>query len=381
MTHSTDRILTTHVGSLPRPDDLVDLLMAQDQGEALDAAKLAARVRAATVEVVARQTECGIDLVSDGEMGKVSYVNYLKHRLAGFGDPAPLEWTPADLLDHPGFLASRRAGGAVRRDPPACRGPIAVKDRAPLETDLANFRAAVERAEPRGAFMTAASPGVVVLFMPNKFYASEDAYVQALAAALQDEYEAIHRAGFQLQLDCPDLAMSRHMAYAGLSLAEFRRIAMRNVEALNHAVRNIPAEAMRLHLCWGNYAGPHTHDLPFKDVADVVFRAKPRAILFEAANPRHAHEWEDLMSLRIPDDKILVPGVIDTNTNHVEHPQLVAQRICAYAAIVGRERVMAGTDCGFGTFAKLPPVYPSIAWEKLKALVDGTRLASQRLWR
>jgi 5-methyltetrahydropteroyltriglutamate--homocysteine methyltransferase len=219
-----------------------------------------------------------------------------------------------------------------------------------------------------------------VLFMPNKFYPNEDAYVAALADALRDEYEAIWKAGFVLQIDCPDLAMSRHLAYTGLSLAEFRRIAARNVEAINHATRNIPADAMRMHLCWGNYAGPHTHDVPLKDVADLVFNARPRAVLFEAANPRHAHEWEDLKSARIPDDKILVPGVIDTNTNHVEHAQLVAQRIEAFAAIVGRERVMAGTDCGFGTFAKLPPVYPSIAWEKLKSLVAGARLASERLW-
>jgi 5-methyltetrahydropteroyltriglutamate--homocysteine methyltransferase len=381
MKHSTDRILTTHVGSLPRPDDLIDLLMAQDAGEVYDAALLTRRVREAVDEIVAKQVATGIDVVSDGEMGKVSYVNYLKHRLSGFGEPAPLEWTPADLLAHPGFLASRRTGSSpVRRDPPACRGPIAVKDRAPLEADLAIFRAAAERAKPADAFVPAASPGVVVLFMPNKFYPNEDAYLAALADALRDEYEAIWKAGFVLQIDCPDLAMGRHLAYAGLSLAEFRRIAARNVEAINHATRNIPADAMRMHLCWGNYAGPHTHDVPLKDVADLVFNARPRAVLFEAANPRHAHEWEDLKSARIPDDKILVPGVIDTNTNHVEHAQLVAQRIEAFAAIVGRERVMAGTDCGFGTFAKLPPVYPSIAWEKLKSLVAGARLASERLW-
>jgi len=377
---STDRILTTHVGSLPRPDDLIDLLMAQDADEAHDAALLARRVREAVAEVVAKQVETGIDVVSDGEMGKVSYVNYLKHRLAGFGEPAPLEWTPADLLAHPGFLASRRRN-PVRRDPPACRGPISVKDRAPLEADLANFRAAAERARPVDAFVPAASPGVVVLFMPNKFYPSEDAYVEALAAVLQEEYEAIWKAGFVVQIDCPDLAMSRHLAYANLPLDAFRRVVARNVEAINHATRNIPAAALRMHLCWGNYAGPHTHDVPLKDVADLVFKARPQAVLFEAANPRHAHEWEDLKSVRIPDDKILVPGVIDTNTNHVEHPQLVAQRIGFYADIVGRERVMAGTDCGFGTFAKLPPVYPSIAWEKLKALVEGARLASARLWR
>jgi len=381
MIESKDRILTTHVGSLPRPDDLIDLLMAQDRGDTYDTERLALRVRESVAEIVARQVETGIDSVSDGEMGKISYVNYLKHRLDGFGEPEPLGWSPRDLLDHPGFVESqRRKSNLPRLDPPACRGPLKTKNRKPLEADLANLRAAVDRAGAREAFVPAASPGVVVLFMRNRFYPSEDAYVAALAEVLQEEYEAIHAAGFVVQIDCPDLAMSRHLLYADLSLAEFRRIVARNVEAINHATRNIPPTALRMHLCWGNYAGPHTHDVPIKDVADLVFKARPRAVLFEAANPRHAHEWEDLKAARIPDDKILVPGVIDTNTNHVEHPQLVAQRLCAFADIVGRERVMAGTDCGFGTFAKLPPVYPTIAWEKLRSLVEGAKMASRRLW-
>jgi len=384
MIESKSRIITTHVGSLPRPDDLIELLMKQDRGDTYDTEKLAQRVRESVAEIVAKQKAVGIDSVSDGEMGKVSYVNYLKHRLDGFGDSAPLGWSPRDLTDHPGFVEQQRAksgGGGPRVDPPACIGPLKVKNRAPLEADLANLRAAVDRAGVQEAFVPAASPGVVVLFLRNEYYPSEDAYVAALADVLQEEYEAIHAAGFVLQIDCPDLAMARHMLYADLSLAEFRRIVARNVEALNHAARHIPPEAMRMHLCWGNYAGPHTHDVPIKDVADLVFKARPRAVLFEAANPRHAHEWEDLKSARIPDDKVLVPGVIDTNTNHVEHPRLVAQRLENFARIVGRERVMAGTDCGFGTFAKLPPVYPSIAWEKLKSLVEGARLASGRLWR
>lgn len=382
MIESKDRILTTHVGSLPRPDDLVDLLMLQDRGDTYDTEKLALRVHESVAAIVAKQTETGIDSVSDGEMGKVSYVNYLKHRLDGFGDSAPLGWSPRDLLDHPGFVEQQRSksSGGPRVDPPACIGPLKVKNRAPLEADLANLRAAVDRAGAKEAFVPAASPGVVVLFLRNKFYPSEEAYVAALADVLQEEYEEIHRAGFVVQIDCPDLAMARHMLYADLSLADFRRVVARNVEALNHATRNIPPSALRMHLCWGNYAGPHTHDVPLKDVADLVFKARPQAVLFEAANPRHAHEWEDLKSARIPDDKILVPGAIDTNTNHVEHPQLVAQRLCAFADIVGRERVIAGTDCGFGTFAKLPPVYPTIAWEKLKSLVDGARMASERLW-
>lgn len=383
MIASKDRILATHVGSLPRPDDLVELLMKQDRGDTYDTEKLALRVRESVAEIVAKQRAVGIDSVSDGEMGKVSYVNYLKHRLEGFGDSAPLGWSPRDLADHPGFVEQQRSksGGGPRVDPPACIGPLRVKNRAPLKADLANLRAAVDRAGVQEAFVPAASPGVVVLFLRNKFYPSEDAYVAALAEVLREEYEAIHAAGFMLQIDCPDLAMARHMLYADLSLADFRRVVARNVEALNHATRNVPPEAMRMHLCWGNYAGPHTHDVPIKDVADLVFKARPQGVLFEAANPRHAHEWEDLKSARIPDDKVLVPGVIDTNTNHVEHPQLVAQRLENFAHIVGRERVMAGTDCGFGTFAKLPPVYPSIAWEKLKSLVGGARLASERLWR
>lgn len=377
----TNRIQTTHVGSLPRPDDLVTLILARDTGEAVDPARLARRTREAVADVVARQIAAGIDIVSDGEMGKVSYVNYVKHRLAGFGAPAPLDWDPADLVDHPEYKAGRRGTSAVGDDPPACRGPVAAKDRAPLDEDLVNFRAALAAAPAPGAFMNAASPGVVAHFMPNCYYPSHEAYVEALADALADEYEAIHDAGFLLQIDCPDLAMARHMAYAGADLAAFRRAAAFNVEALNHATRNIPPGAMRLHVCWGNYPGPHTHDVPLRDIADIVFRARPRMLLFEAANPAHAHEWEDWPAFAIPDDMILVPGVIETTSNRVEHPRLVAQRLFRFAQIVGRERIMAGTDCGFSTMAGLPRVWPSVVWQKLRALAEGTRLASEELWR
>lgn len=380
MKSSADRILTTHVGSLPRPPGLVALLLAQDRGETVDGKALADAVRQAVADVVARQVECGIDLVSDGEMGKISYVNYLKHRLDGFGAPAPLDWTPQDLADHPDYMKSlRRPDDPPRTDPPACRGPIAVKDKGPLEADLAAFRAAVAKSKPKGAFMNAASPGVVAMFMPNRYYDSEDAYVAALAAALADEYEAIHKAGFQVQIDCPDLAMARHMSFARKPLKDFLAAAERNVAALDRATRNIPPEAMRMHICWGNYPGPHTHDVPLREIAPIVFRARPQAVLFEAANPRHAHEWEDLAAVAIPDDKILVPGVIDTNTNAVEHPMLVAQRLCRFARIVGRSRVIAGTDCGFATLASLPRVWPSIVWEKLRALAEGARLATARV--
>ncbi len=380
MKTSTERILTTHVGSLPRPDDLIALLIAKDRGERLDEAALAARVPEAVAEIVRKQIACGTDIVSDGEFGKISYVNYVKHRIEGFGAPAPLDWTPQDLADHPAPRPAASPPAESNPDPPACRGPLSVRDRAPLEADLASFRNAVDKAKPQEAFMNAASPGVVAHFMPNKFYPSHEAYVDALAEVLRDEYEAIFEAGFLLQIDCPDLAMARHMAHAGVSLKIFRKTIAHNIEALNRATGNIPASAMRLHVCWGNYPGPHTHDVPLKDIADIVFAGRPQAILFEAANPAHAHQWEELAEVDIPEDKILVPGVIDTNTNHVEHPKLVAQRIARYADLVGRERVIAGTDCGFSTLASLPRVWPSVVWEKLRAMAEGAALASERLW-
>ena len=380
MKTSTDRILTTHVGSLPRPDDLIALLVAKDREEPYDEAALAARVPEAVAEVVAKQIACGTDIVSDGELGKISYVNYVKHRIAGFGEPAPLHWTPQDLADHPAPKPAGSQPAEANPDPPACRGPLSVRDRAPLEADLTAFRHAVDKAKPLEAFMNAASPGVVAHFMPNKFYPSHEAYVDALAEVLRDEYEAIHQAGFLLQIDCPDLAMARHMAHAGETLTDFRKAIAHNIEALNHATANIPAEAMRLHVCWGNYPGPHTHDVPLRDIADIVFAARPQAILFEAANPAHAHQWEEMAEVDIPEDKILVPGVIDTNTNHVEHPKLIAQRIARYADLVGRERVIAGTDCGFSTLAGLPRVWPSVVWEKLRVMAEGAAIASQRLW-
>jgi 5-methyltetrahydropteroyltriglutamate--homocysteine methyltransferase len=377
---SADRIQTTHVGSLPRPDDLAKLLLAQDKGEAVDAAAMRARIDAAVREVVAQQVACGIDHVSDGELGKVSYVNYLKHRLAGFGESAPLEWTPQDIAERPEYQAKPKKA-LKEDDPPACRGPVSVRDRAPLEADLAAFRAAVDAARPLGAFMNAASPGVVAQFMPNRYYPTHEAYVEALAEALTDEYEAIHAAGFTLQIDCPDLAMSRHMAFAGKPVEDFQKFAAHGVEALNHATRNIPSEAMRLHICWGNYPGPHSHDVPVQDIANIVFRARPRTILFEAANARHAHEWEVWRDLDIPEDIILCPGMIDSVSNIVEHPRLIAQNLLRYADIVGRERVMAGTDCGFATFAGAQRVWTSVAWDKLRALSEGAAMASEILWK
>ncbi len=388
MTASTDRILTTHVGSLPRPQALLDTLDAQDEGRAYDAAALDAAAAEAVADTVTRQIEAGIDIVSDGEMSKMGYTFYVRHRLSGIGttDQAPPgtppRFTPRDVSEFSDIAAAREKGrlGAARVTPIYCIGPVAYADRGPVENDIRNFRAALDGVAPVGSFVNAASPGVLAMFVPNTHYASEDAYVADLADAMKAEYEAIHAAGFVLQLDCPELAMGRHSAYQDLSEAEFLKTAERNVEAINHATANIPAEDMRIHICWGNYAGPHIHDIPVSRVIGPLLRSRPSAILFEAANPRHEHEWEDWASADIPDDKILIPGVIDSTSNFVEHPRLIAQRIERYADIVGRERVIAGTDCGFGTFAGSAYVFPSIVWEKLRALADGAALASAELW-
>jgi len=375
----TTRILTTHVGSLPRPQAVVDLLFAEDRGEPLDGARYDATMAEAVAEVVRCQAKAGIDLVSDGEMSKISYATYIRHRLTGFAPGAVPRATPQDLDDFPEYrdrLAA--AGGTPRYQRPVCTGPIAVKDLAPLEGDLARLRAALGGARVAGAFMNAASPGVIAVFQPNEHYPTDEAYLSALAEAMRAEYEAIVAAGFALQIDCPDLAMGRHIKFRDVDDAAFIRQAELQVEALNHALANIPAEKLRMHLCWGNYEGPHTHDIPLAAILPTVLRAKPQAILFEAANPRHAHEWSDWGAVAIPDDKVLVPGVIDTTTNFVEHPALVAERLGRFVALVGRERVIAGTDCGFGTFAGFGAIHPTICWAKLAALAEGAALASAR---
>jgi 5-methyltetrahydropteroyltriglutamate--homocysteine methyltransferase len=390
---SLDRILTTHVGSLPRPPDLLLFLEARERAEAFDEGAFEARLAGAVEEVVARQIAAGIDSVCDGEQSKISYTFYVRHRLSGIGaapgdaiDKPPQTGAHQDIADHPDFAARLHAsrGGTswfAAAAVPCCIGPVAYQDRRPLELDLQNLAAACATARPGEAFMNAASPGVLTKFVPDRYYRDEDAYVEALANALKEEYEAIHRAGFILQIDATDLGSARHNQYQHLSEPEFLRIAERNIAALNHATSEIPPEAMRMHICWGNYEGPHTHDIPLATMLDTCMRARPQALLFEAANPRHAHEWEDLKAARIPDDKILMPGLIDSTTNFVEHPRLVAQRICQYADIVGRERVIAGTDCGFATFAaQQNAVVPSIVWAKLGALAEGARIASDRLW-
>ncbi|MGE5270210.1 MAG: epoxyalkane--coenzyme M transferase [Thiohalocapsa sp.] len=391
---SRDRILTTHVGSLPRPPDLLALLEARERGDDFDAAAFEARVATAVREVVAKQVELGIDSVCDGEQSKISYTFYVRHRLAGIGAAPgaeagrpPVTSQHRDIADHPDYaewLRRSRTGSQWFNAAvvPCCIGPVNYKDRHPLEVDLANLRAACDAAQPREAFMNAASPGVLTKFVPDRYYNNEDAYVEALAEALQQEYEAIHRAGFILQIDAPDLGSARHNQYQHLSEREFLRIADRNIAALNHATRNIPPEAMRMHICWGNYEGPHTHDIALASVLPTAMRARPAGFLFEAANPRHAHEWADLKAAKIPDDKVMMPGCLDSTTNFVEHPRLIAQRICNVAAIVGRERTIAGADCGFATFAaQQNPVAPSVVWAKLAALAEGARIATESLWR
>jgi len=378
---SADRILTTHVGSVTRPAGVVDLLTRKEKGEPCDAGEFDAAMLTATAEVVARQARTGIDIVSDGETGKIGYATYMQDRLSGFGGHQERK-IALDLVHYPDFREKMaRVTGAQSFRRAACIGPVAVKDLGPLRRDLANFRAALAGVAVTEAFMNSASPGLVSAFQPNAYYPTHEAYVEAIGAAMQEEYRAIVAAGFLLQLDCPDLAMAKHTGFQDLSEAEFLKRAAFHVEVLNHALEGIPADAVRMHICWGNYEGPHDHDIAVEKIMGIVLKAKPRAILFEAANPRHEHEWTAWRDAKLPEDKVLIPGVITSTSNYVEHPLLVAQRIGRYADIVGRERVIAGTDCGFGTFAGFGKMDPEISWKKLAAMVEGARIASKRLWR
>jgi 5-methyltetrahydropteroyltriglutamate--homocysteine methyltransferase len=380
MSGTVDRILTTHVGSLPRSRAVAELLMAKERGEPYDTEVFDRTIAEAVMHVVERQVRIGIDVASDGETSKISYATYIKDRLSGFSGDRPRQ-VALDLKDFPDFRAKMAAfAGAQSFKRACCTGPIAVTNRELLRKDLANLGAAVNAHRPHAAFLNAASPGVVSAFQPNEYYPNHETYVEAIAEAMRDEYEAIVAAGFQLQLDCPDLAMARHTGFQDLDEEQFLKRAAMQVEALNHAVRNIPPEALRMHVCWGNYEGPHHFDIPLEKILAIVLRAKPPAVLFEAANPRHAHEWTVWRDARLPDDKILVPGVIASTSNYVEHPEWIAQRLGQFADIVGRERVVAATDCGFGTFAGIGKVDPEIAYLKLSALVEGAALASTRLW-
>jgi len=381
MRRSTERFLTTHTGSLPRPDDLIRVMYAKEEGVPVERQALAARVRAAVAEVVRKQAEAGIDLVNDGEMSKPSYATYIKDRLAGFGGSGNT-FVYQDLADFPN-LAKRVFGdpGRSRRKTPACNAPINVHDPQAAVDDADNLQAALHGVTVAGAFMSAASPGVVSLFFRNDHYSSQDAYLSAIAEAMRHEYETIAKAGFVLQIDCPDLAMGRHIQYANLGLAEFRRRAAAHIEALNHAVADIPPEQMRLHLCWGNYEGPHHYDVALADIIDIVFTARPAGLSFEAANPRHAHEWALFESVKLPDGKVLIPGVIESKSNFIEHPELIAQRIARYARLVGRENVIAGSDCGFGTWVGQAAVDPDVVWAKMAAMAEGARIASKQFWK
>ena len=378
---SIDRILTTHVGSLPRPQDVVECLFAQDRGEAYDPQRFEATIRSAVDAVVARQREVGLDVVSDGEMSKISYATYIRHRLNGFEVGQVPRATPQDLDDYPEYRDKIAAAGATPKYVrPICKGPISVKTLAPVQADIARLKSALAAAGATAGFITAVSPGTIAVFQPNEYYPSHGAYLEALAGAMHAEYQAIVDSGLYLSIDCPDLGMGRHIRFRAVDDDEFLRNAALQVEALNAALEGIPAERTRLHICWGNYEGPHTRDIPLQKVLPVLLRAKPAQLLIEGANPRHEHEWELWRTQRLPADKVLVPGVLDTSCNFVEHPQLVAQRLVRYAELVGRERVIAGTDCGFGTFAGFGAVHPAICWVKMQSLVEGARLASDQLW-
>ena len=374
----TSKILTTHVGSLPRSQAVTDVVFAAEKGERVEGAERV--ICAAVADVVAAQVVAAVDIVSDGEMSKISYATYIKDRITGFDGDSDRD-PPSDLEEFPGFLKRQaQSGGTPSYRRPCCVGDIETKDMAPVKTDIANLLAAIDTHQPHGSFMNAASPGVIALFQPNKHYSSHEAYLEALANAMAHEYRAIVDAGIMLQLDSPDLGLGRHMLFKGKSDDEYQRLANTHVDALNHALAGIPKDRVRLHVCWGNYEGPHHHDAPMETVLPIALRANVGALLFESANPRHAHEWETFANTKLPDDLILIPGVIDSTTNFIEHPKLVAERLLRFADIVGGERVIGGTDCGFSTFAGFGAVDQDIVYAKLASLAEGAALASKRLW-
>lgn len=378
MQSSTDRILTTHVGSLPRSRAVTDVVFSQEKGE--EVANADTIIRDAVNAVVRRQVQSRVDVVSDGEMSKISYATYIKDRISGFDGDSDRE-PPSDLEEFPGFLERQaRSGGTPTYRRPCCVGDIEVKDMGPVKVDIDNLLAAVAEHKPTQSFMNAASPGVIALFQPNKHYPTHEAYLEALADAMAHEYRAIVDAGIVLQLDSPDLGLGRHMMFKNKSDEEYQSLAAMHVAALNHALAGIPKDMVRLHVCWGNYEGPHHHDAPMELVLPIALKANVGALLFESSNPRHAHEWQTFADAKLPEDLILVPGVIDSTTNFVEHPKLVAERIERFANIVGRERVIAGSDCGFSTFAGFGAVDQDIVYAKLASMADGAAIASEKLW-
>ena len=371
---------TTHVGSLPRSQKVVDFIFAREKDAPFSTAAFDECMSQAVSETVRKQVAAGVDIVSDGETSKISYATYVKDRYTGFSGDSPRN-PPADLKQFPSFLKRlAEEGGTPKYARPMCTGEVRSKGQGELQKDIANLKAAMAEHGAERGFMNAASPGVISLFLQNDYYKTRDAYLAALADAMRAEYETIVAAGLDLQLDCPDLALSRHMLFADLSDAEFVKIAATHVEALNHALANVPQERVRIHICWGNYEGPHVCDIGMEKVFDTLMSAKARYVLFETSNPRHAHEWTVFRDRRadIPDNKVLVPGVVDTTTNFVEHPEVVAQRLERFTAIVGKERVIAGSDCGFGTFAGFGAVDPDIAYAKLASLAEGAALAGAR---
>ena len=383
MAMKSERILTTHVGSLPRSAAVTELLFSQERGEAVDRGAATRILDDAVGEVVRRQIASNIDIISDGETSKISYATYIKDRISGFEGDSP-RTPPADLEQFPTFLERQSKGGGTptyRR--PRCTGSIEPVNMQPLQEDIDRFEAAAKAHSPTDRFMNSASPGVIALFHPNDHYPTQDAYLEALGEAMRPEYEAIVAAGLILQIDSPDLGLGRHMMFKDKSDADYLRCIEQHVEVLNHSLRNIPAERVRMHVCWGNYEGPHHCDVEMSVILPVLMKAKPAGLLFETANPRHQHDWEAFVIHKdlVPDEKILIPGVIDSTTNFIEHPRVVAQRIVTFANLFGRERVIAGTDCGFSTFAGFGAVDPEIVWAKLKALSEGAAIASERLWK
>jgi 5-methyltetrahydropteroyltriglutamate--homocysteine methyltransferase len=377
---SQDRILVTLVGSLPRSQAVTDVLFARERGESLDESAANATIAEAVKAAVARQVASGVDVVSDGEMSEISYATYIKNRLTGFAGDTPRE-PGQDLVEFPRILQRLAATGATAKyTRPRCVSDIRVSDLRPAQTDVDNLKAALAASSPAEGFLNAASPGVIALFQPNDFYRTQDDYLEAVAEAMRAEYELIAASGVLVQIDAPDLAMGRHTMYRNATVDDFLNSAARHVEVLNHALRNVPAERVRMHVCWGNYEGPHHHDVPLAQLLPVVLKAKVQGLLIEGANPRHEHEWAVFRDEGLPEDKVLIPGVIGTTSNYIEHPLLVAERLCRYADVVGRERILAGTDCGFGTFAGFGPVDPDVAYLKLQSLAEGAAIASDRLW-
>jgi 5-methyltetrahydropteroyltriglutamate--homocysteine methyltransferase len=383
MAEKSDQILTTHVGSLPRPPDLLEMLFVREQGKPYDEAAMAERIRTAVAEVVAKQRAVGLDVVNDGESSKVMYSTYAQDRLTGFSGNQVEEWDMAELAEFPGLIAQFKESQKEEKARFAvCEGPISYRGHDAVNADLDNLRQAVDGTGAAGTprddiFVTAASPGVIALVLSNRFYETNDDFIWAVAEAMKSEYDAIYQAGFILQLDCPDLPCgSRDGRHYDIGIEQYRAGVKQRVAALNHATREIPPERMRMHICWGNYEGPHHFDLPLKEIVDLVLAARPAGLSFEAANPRHAHEWRLWKETPLPDGKYLIPGVIDSTTNYIEHPELVAERLCNFADVVGPGRVMAGVDCGLSTLAGSTLVDPDVAWAKLASLVEGTRLAN-----